>query len=174
MPLENAEVVVGVLHNRCLSIFLMWSLLTMFHLRVIVVAANPLTEGAAQSLLTSSAWSVHNPLVDKTLPLTLVYIRDIRKCFDLANNLSDEIIPLCELLVLKTLLLLRDAAALLALVLLDLRRTLLPVVPVGNVLLWFLLRAAAPKVDSLWVGFSRKDKRCNKYCPGQPHFVSNV
>jgi len=126
----------------------------LFHLRVIVVAANPLTEGAAQSLLTSSAWSVHNPLVDKTL--------------------SDEIIPLCELLVLKTLLLLRDAAALLALVLLDLRRTLLPVVPVGNVLLWFLLRAAAPKVDSLWVGFSRKDKRCNKYCPGQPHFVSNV
>ena len=85
---------------------------------MIVVAANPLTEGAAQSLLASSAWSVHNPLVDKTLPLTLVYIRDLRKCFDLANNLSDEIIPLCELLVLKTLLLLRDAAALLALVLL--------------------------------------------------------
>ena len=39
----------------------------LFHLRVIVVAANPLTEGAAQSLLTSSAWSVHNPLVDQTL-----------------------------------------------------------------------------------------------------------
>ena len=78
------------------------------------------------------------------------------------------------MLVLEALLLLRNTAALLVLVLLDLRSALLPVVPVGNVLLWFLLRAAAPKVDSLWVGFSRKDKRCNKYCPGQPHFVSNV
>jgi len=121
VALEHAEVVVRVL----------W---------LIVVAANPLTIGAAQSLLAGS-WSVHNPLVDQTL--------------------SDEIIPLCQWLVLKTLLLLGDTAALL--LLLDLRRTLLlPVIPVGDLL---LLAAAPSEVDSLGVRFGRKEKCRNKYCP---------
>jgi len=109
VPLEHAEVVVGVL-------------------RVIIIAADPLTTGTAQSLLASSSWSVHDPLVDQTL--------------------SDKIVPLCKMLVLEALLLLRNTAALLVLVLLDLRSALLPVVPVRDVLL--LLRAAAPsKVDPL-------------------------
>jgi len=113
---------------------------------LIIVAANPLTARTAQSLLTSS-WTVHNPLVDQAL--------------------SDEIIPLCKRLVLKTLLLLGDTAALLlTLMLLDLRRTLLPVVPVGNLLLLLrLLAVASPKVDSLWICFGQKEKRGNKYCP---------
>jgi len=137
VALEHAEVVVGVL----------W---------LIVVAANPLTVRAAQSLLASS-WTVHNSLVDKTL--------------------SNEIIPLCQWLVLKTLLLLWDTAALLlALMLLDLRRTLLPVVPVGNLLLLLRLLAAAAssKVDSLWVCFGQKEKCGNKYCSWKPHSVSNA
>jgi len=135
VALEHAEVVVGVL----------W---------LIVVAANPLTTRAAQSLLAGS-WSVHNPLVDQTL--------------------SDEIISLCQWLVLKTLLLLWDTAALLlALMLLDLRRALLPVVPVGNLLLLLLAIAAATKVDSLWVRFGQKEKCGTKYCPRQPHSVSNA
>jgi len=127
VPLEHAEVVVGVL----------W---------LIIVAANPLTARTAQSLLACS-WPVHNPLVDQTL--------------------SDEIIPLCKRLVLKTLLLLRDTTALLlTLMLLDLRRTLLPVVPVGNLLLLLRpLAVASPKVDSLWICFGQKEKRGNKYCP---------
>jgi hypothetical protein len=135
VALEHAEVVVGVL----------W---------LIVVAANPLTARAAQSLLAGS-WSVHNPLVDQTL--------------------SDEIISLCQWLVLKTLLLLWNTAALLlALMLLDLRRALLlPVVPVGNLLL-LLLAVASPKVDSLWVCFGQKEKCGTKYCPRQPHSVSNA
>jgi len=109
VPLEHAEVVVSVL-------------------RMIIIAADPLTTGAAQSLLTSSSWSVHNPLVDQTL--------------------SDKIVPLCKMLVLEALLLLWNAAALLVLVLLDLRSALLSVVPVRDVLL--LLRAAATsKVDPL-------------------------
>merc|ERR1711963_206724 len=106
MPLEHAEVVVGVL-------------------RMIIIAADPLTTGTAQSLLTSSSWSVHNPLVDQTL--------------------SDKIIPLGKMLVLEALLLLWNAAALL--VLLNLRSALLSVVPVRDVHL--LLRAAATKVDPL-------------------------
>jgi hypothetical protein len=136
VALEHAEVVVGVL----------W---------LIVVAANPLTARAAQSLLAGS-WSVHNPLVDQTL--------------------SDEIISLCQWLVLKTLLLLWDTAALLlVLMLLDLRRTLLlPVVPVGNLLLLLLAVAAATKVDSLWVCFGQKEKCGTKYCPRQPHSVSKA
>jgi len=120
VALEHAEVVVRIL----------W---------LIVVAANPLTVGAAQSLLTGS-WPVHNPLVDQTL--------------------SDEIIPLCQWLVLKTLLLLGDTAALL--LLLDLWRTLLPVVPVGDLL---LLAVAPPEVDSLGARFGHKKKCRNEYCP---------
>merc|ERR1712223_579568 len=110
MPLEHAEVVVSVL-------------------RVIIIAADPLTTGAAQSLLaSSSSRSVHNPLVDQTL--------------------SNKIVPLCKMLVLEALLLLGNTAALLVLVLLDLRSALLPVVPVRDVLL-LLRAAAAPKVDPL-------------------------
>jgi len=109
MPLEHAEVVVSVL-------------------RMIIIAADPLTTGTAQSLLAGSSRSVHNPLVDQTL--------------------SDKIVPLGKMLVLEALLLLRNTAALLVLVLLDLRSALLPVVPVRDVLL--LLRAAATsKVDPL-------------------------
>merc|ERR1719192_2134411 len=109
MPLEHAEVVVSVL-------------------RVIIIAADPLTTGAAQSLLASSTRSVHDPLVDQTL--------------------SNKIVPLCKMLVLEALLLLGNTAALLTLVLLDLRSTLLSVVPVRDVFL--LLRAgAASKVDPL-------------------------
>ena len=51
------------------------------------------------------------------------------------------------MLVLEALLLLGNTAALLVLVLLDLRSALLSVVPVRDVLL--LLRAAASKVDPL-------------------------
>jgi len=108
VPLEHAEVVVSVL-------------------RVIIIAADPLTTGTAQSLLAGSSWSVHNPLVDQTL--------------------SDKIVPLGKMLVLEALLLLRNTAALLVLVLLDLRSALLSEVPVRNVLL--LLRAASSKVDPL-------------------------
>merc|ERR1712012_1178408 len=94
---------------------------------MIIIAADPLTTGAAQSLLTRSSRSVHNPLVDQTL--------------------SDKIIPLGKMLVLEALLVLGNTAALLVLVLLDLRSALLSVVPVRNVHL--LLRAAATKVDPL-------------------------
>ena len=97
------------------------------------------------------------------------------RSFDWDANLSDEIIPLCQWLVLKTLLLLGDTAALLlllVLMLLDLRRTLLlPVIPVGDLL---LLAAAPSEVDSLGVRFGRKEKCRNKYCPRQPHFVYNA
>jgi len=96
MPLEHAEIVVSVL-------------------RMIIIAADPLTTGAAQSLLARSSWSVHDPLVDQTL--------------------SNKIIPLGKMLVLEALLLLGNTAALLVLVLLDLRSALLPVVPVRDVLL---------------------------------------
>ena len=54
---------------------------------------------------------------------------------DQGTNLSDKIVPLCKMLVLEALLLLWNAAALLVLVLLDLRSALLSVVPVRNVLL---------------------------------------
>jgi len=96
VPLEHAEVVVSVL-------------------RTIVIAADPLTTGTAQSLLASSSWSVHDPLVDQTL--------------------SNKIVPLGKMLVLEALLLLRNTAALLVLVLLDLRSALLSVVPVRDVFL---------------------------------------
>merc|ERR1712012_600675 len=103
---------------------------------MIIIAADPLTTGAAQSLLTRSSRSVHNPLVDQTL--------------------SDKIIPLGKMLVLEALLVLGNTAALLVLVLLDLRSALLPVVPVRNVLL--LLRAAATsKVDPLRTCFGEND-----------------
>jgi len=110
VPLEHAEVVVSVL-------------------RMIIIAADPLTTGTAQSLLASSSWSVHDPLVDQTL--------------------SNKIVPLCKMLVLEALLLLRNTAALLVLVLLDLRSALLPVVPVRDVLLLLRAAAASPKVDPL-------------------------
>jgi len=127
MPLEHAEVVVSVL-------------------RMIIIAADPLTTGAAQSLLASSSRSVHNPLVDQTL--------------------SDKIVPLGKMLVLEALLLLRNTAALLVLVLLDLRSALLSVVPVRDVFL--LLRAAAataPKVDPLRTCLCDNDQRGNKRRP---------
>ena len=99
---------------------------------MIIIAADPLTTGAAQSLLASSSWSVHDPLVDQTLRVLRLFLDFF---LDQGTNLSNKIVPLCKMLVLEALLLLRDTAALLVLVLLDLRSALLSVVPVRDVFL---------------------------------------
>ena len=91
VALEHAEVVVGVLcdfhevdwnwdqiHSLASYHNVLIAIVINLHLRLIIVAANPLTARTAQSLLASSG-PVHNPLVDQALRLTLVSISFYQK-----------------------------------------------------------------------------------------------